>query len=59
MRIDCNGTRQPTIGLIRAKPTDGQWAKRYGRGRCQVCAKIVTRHKDGSAVPHVDTRQPA
>jgi hypothetical protein len=49
----CEGTRQPVTNRNRRvlKPT-GAYAARYGRGTCQVCGKVVTCHKDGTAVNH-------
>lgn len=50
----CPGTRLPVVNRIRPRPTPftGTYADRYGRGNCQVCGKLVTCHKDRSAVAH-------
>jgi len=54
----CPGTRQPVLNRRRPKPTPytGTYADRYGRGLCRVCGKLVTCHKDGSAVYHAMRR---
>jgi hypothetical protein len=53
----CTGTRQPVLRRSRAGLAKaGTYAKRYGRGACQVCGKLVTCHKDGTAVYHESAR---
>lgn len=50
----CPGTRQPTVNrfMVKATSRTGAYGDRYGYGYCSVCGKVVTCHKDKSAVRH-------
>lgn len=55
----CPGTRQPVEGCtkaVTAQRSPYYYASQCGRGRCSICAKVVTCHKDKTAVRHKDGR---
>jgi hypothetical protein len=52
--IPCPGTRQPVLKRRLSGRLTG-YSGRYGEGLCAVCGKLVTCHKDGSAVYHKRT----
>jgi hypothetical protein len=47
----CPGTRLPVLKHRLSGRITG-YSGRYGEGLCSVCGKLVTCHKDGSAVYH-------
>ncbi len=49
----CPGTRQPVEAWFKAGTKSlGTFTRRYGRGHCRACGKVVTCHKDRTAVAH-------